>query len=224
MTEKKCIAFVGGGGKTSLIWKTAEKFVKEGKKVIVTTTTHMAVEHNRPFVLDGEKENISGMLEKYGYVLTASFDEKKKKLSSLDKNDYGILYNMCDILLVEADGARGMPFKVPMKWEPVIPEPADMVVAVAGLDALGKSIKEAAYNPYETALFLQKSPDTCIEKEDFIKIFSSPEGLRKGVGNREYRVYLNKTDVLEENSPIPDFLREELKKKQIIATSGSLLF
>lgn len=223
MTEKKCIAFVGGGGKTSLIWKIAEKSAKEGKKVIITTTTHMAVENSRPFVLDGEKEKVACMLQRYGYVLAASFDTKKKKLTSLRDHEYRELYNMCDLFLVEADGARGMPLKVPMQWEPVIPDEADMVVAVAGLDALGKPIKDVTYNPCETSLFLQKSQEEYIEKEDFIKILSSSEGARKGVGIREYRVYLNKTDVLEKNSLIPDFLIEELKKREIMAKAGSLL-
>ena len=38
------VAFTGGGGKTSLIFGLAEKFSGQGKRVIVTTTTHMAWE------------------------------------------------------------------------------------------------------------------------------------------------------------------------------------
>ena len=36
------VAFTGGGGKTSLIFGLAEIFSGQGKRVIVTTTTHMA--------------------------------------------------------------------------------------------------------------------------------------------------------------------------------------
>ena len=36
------VAFTGGGGKTSLILGLAEIFSGQGKRVIVTTTTHMA--------------------------------------------------------------------------------------------------------------------------------------------------------------------------------------
>ena len=43
------VAFTGGGGKTSLIFGLAEKFSGQGKRVIVTTTTHMAWEPERPF-------------------------------------------------------------------------------------------------------------------------------------------------------------------------------
>ena len=41
------VAFTGGGGKTSLIFGLAEKFSGQGKRVIVTTTTHMAWEPER---------------------------------------------------------------------------------------------------------------------------------------------------------------------------------
>ena len=43
------VAFTGGGGKTSLILGLAEIFSGQGKRVIVTTTTHMAWEPERPF-------------------------------------------------------------------------------------------------------------------------------------------------------------------------------
>ena len=42
-------AFTGGGGKTSLIFYLVEKFSRQGKRVIVTTTTHMAWEPECPF-------------------------------------------------------------------------------------------------------------------------------------------------------------------------------
>ena len=45
----RVIAVVGGGGKTSLIFRLCEEMVSTGKKVIVTTTTHMAYEPERPF-------------------------------------------------------------------------------------------------------------------------------------------------------------------------------
>ena len=35
------ISYVGAGGKTSSIYQDAAAFVNEGKKVMITTTTHM---------------------------------------------------------------------------------------------------------------------------------------------------------------------------------------
>lgn len=56
------VAFTGGGGKTSLIFGLAEIFSGQGKRVIVTTTTHMAWEPERPFA---EAEDIPGACPAY---------------------------------------------------------------------------------------------------------------------------------------------------------------
>ena len=58
------IAVVGGGGKTSLIFRLMESFVSIGKKVIVTTTTHMAYEPERPFAEEGNAQQIQQNIEK----------------------------------------------------------------------------------------------------------------------------------------------------------------
>ena len=44
------IAVVGGGGKTSLIYRLNEELQALGKKVIISTTTHMAYDPMLPLV------------------------------------------------------------------------------------------------------------------------------------------------------------------------------
>ena len=215
----RIIAVVGSGGKTSLIWRLAEELVQAGKKVAVTTTTHMAIEKERPFALDGE--GAEALIFKHGYVLAASIDIQKKKLSSLPCEKLKKLSELCDVLLIEADGARKKPFKIPMEWEPVIPDFTDLVIAVCGLDSLGKSIKEAAYCPRETALFLGKKETDIICPQDMIKAVSSRDGLLKGVGEREYRVYLNKMDTVKERKTL-NKIRRELSDMGVQVFCGSL--
>ena len=48
------IAVVGGGGKTSLIYRLNQELLSIGKKVIISTTTHMFYEPDRPFAMDGD--------------------------------------------------------------------------------------------------------------------------------------------------------------------------
>lgn len=215
----RIIAVVGSGGKTSLIWRLTEELVQAGKKVAVTTTTHMAIEKERPFALDGE--GAEALIFKHGYVLVASIDIQKKKLSSLPYEKLKKLSELCDVLLIEADGARKKPFKIPMEWEPVIPDFTDLVIAVCGLDSLGKSIKEAAYCPRETALFLGKKETDIICPQDMIKAVSSRDGLLKGVGEREYRVYLNKMDTVKERETL-NKIRRELSDMGVQVFCGSL--
>ena len=56
LRDHSVIAVVGGGGKTSLIHCLREELVTAGKKVMITTTTHMAYESDSPFVRVGKGE------------------------------------------------------------------------------------------------------------------------------------------------------------------------
>lgn len=225
--QKSVIAVVGGGGKTTLLWNLCKEFTKKGKRVILTTTTHMAMEEHCPFVRDGNLKQIAAMLVKYGYVLTASVDEKKGKLCALEKacdleeEKLHKLLKMCDVLLIEADGARRMPIKTPASWEPVIPDLADTVVGVIGLDSLYKPIENIAHRPEQTAHFLKKEKRDTVTEEDLVAIASSLHGLRKCVGERSYYVYLNKADTLDDFKPAWRIL-SCLKEKNITAAFGSL--
>ena len=225
-TGKKTVAaVVGGGGKTTLIWKLCEELVQMEKKVIVTTTTHMGMEPERPFVRDGHTDEILEMLERFGYVLAASVDEKKGKLTALHgvetEERLRALGNICDVLLIEADGARRMPLKTPEAWEPVIPKLAHLVIGVMGLDSLYQPIKAVACRPEQTAAFLQKGVEELVTEEDLIKLAASNEGLRKAVEGRRYFVYLNKADVLPDRV-IVGKIADVLEEKHISCVFGSL--
>ena len=80
VNSKKIISVVGGGGKTSLIFRLAEELAEQGKKVIVTTTTHIAFEPERPFARDGELNKVRGKSQKvrlYGSCLYGKTGRKK---------------------------------------------------------------------------------------------------------------------------------------------------
>ena len=55
---------------------------------------------------------------------------------------------LVDYIINEADGAARKPIKAPNATEPVIPPSTTMVVAVVGMDALGKTLtQEIAFRP-----------------------------------------------------------------------------
>ena len=189
------IAVVGGGGKTSLIFRLMEEFVVGGKKVIVTTTTHMAYEPDRPFAEDGDTDKIRQNLETHGYTVAAIYDRSKGKVGCLPEEKLSELKKLCDVLLIEADGAKRLPLKVPGEWEPVIPKFVDLVIGVAGMDALGELIRKTCHRPEKVAAFLGKRMEETVTEDDIVKIAGSEEALRKCVNERRYRVFLNKADL-----------------------------
>lgn len=215
------IAVVGGGGKTSLIYKLTDELLQKDQKVIITTTTHMAFEPDCPFAQDGDPRKIREALEKSGYVIAAGLEEESGKYCTLSTERLEEIKDMCDVLLIEADGAKHMPVKVPAAWEPVIPACADLVISVIGLDCLGKPICQTAYRMEMTSEFLKKSLQAPITEEDIVKIATSICGLFKDVQERVYRVYLNKSDALADKAAAGQIV-QELEKKHTVAAYGSL--
>ena len=215
------IAVVGGGGKTSLIYRLADELLDRGKKVIITTTTHMAGESEFPFARGGDAAEVKEMLDREGYVIAAEYEEETGKYAYLKEGKLEELKELCDVMLIEADGAKHHPVKVPAEWEPVIPACADIVISVIGLDCLGQPIRQSAYRMERTSKFLKKSLEAPITEEDIVKIATSICGLFKDVEERIYRVYLNNSDVLSEKAPA-EYIVEELEKKHTVAAYGSL--
>lgn len=229
----KVISVTGGGGKTSLIFCLTEELVSLGKKVIVTTTTHMAYEPERPFAEGGRPEEIRQLLEGFGYAVAACMeiselqgsllsDEKSvKKIKALPDDVLESLPEECDVLLIEADGSKGLPLKVPADWEPVIPKITDLVIGVMGMDSLGSRIRDRVHRPELAAAFLGKAPEDVITAEDMIQIGQSEKGLRKSVGKRKYRVFLNKAD-MPADKRVAEKIILELGRRQIPAAVGCL--
>ena len=183
---------------------------------------HMAGESELPFARGGDAVRVKELLDKERYVIAAEYEEDTGKYASLTDEKLEELRELCDVMLVEADGAKHHPVKVPEKWEPVIPRCADIVISVIGLDCLGQPISQSAYRMERTSEFLRKSLEAPITEEDIVKIATSICGLFKDVEERVYRVYLNKSDILKEKEPA-EHIVEELERKNTVAAYGSLL-
>lgn len=123
--------------------------------------------------------------------------ENKKSVKKMRMPDGLFLQEVlqeAEVVLIEADGAKHLPCKVPIEKEPVIiPECTD-VIAVVGMDALGKPLEEVCFRKDLAVQFLNTSYKHLIAEEDIAKILSSVQGARKGVEDRKYCVVLNKCD------------------------------
>lgn len=203
--EKQMIAVVGAGGKTTLIYWLAETFAKKGKKVVVTTTTHMRMPEPDLFVdtLEDLKKRWNG--HQFGVIGEKAEEGKIKGLSPEIQNQF---FQACDVILVEADGAKGMPCKIPADHEPVIPKEADIVIGVMGLDAMGKKIKEGCFRHKIGAQVFQFDPEEELTKTHMAQILSSPLGTKKAVNGRNYYVVINKCNTLEEVEKGKSILKE----------------
>ncbi len=188
----KYIAFVGAGGKTSLCEYLGMHAAAEGRRVLLTTTTKIWAKE--PYITlagKGSAEATTHRLTRAGKAV------ENGKLTGLDGNEIEGLGQTYDLVLIEADGAKGLPLKYPAAYEPVIPAFSDHVVVVAGLDALGATV---AQKVFRHDLFVEAAglgQDATITPDVFLRLFAK-DALMKGIGAERCTVVLNKFDATED--------------------------
>lgn len=215
--SKRIISFVGGGGKTTTMYALAYIFQEDGKKVVVTTSTHLQappeeirarnIEEIRNLWKAGQIAVIGTDCESGRESGTDRQKEEKKSVRKMSMPEHELLQEAlqeADVVLVEADGAKHLPCKVPIEKEPVILPQCTDVIAVMGMDALGKPLEEVCFRKDLAVQFLNTGYKHLMTEEDFVKILLSEQGSRKGVGKRAYFIILNKCDEEE--------IRERAKK------------
>lgn len=151
-------AFVGAGGKTTRIHRQAEQFLAQGKRVFVTTSTHMFIEENT--LLTDDAAAILQELNRTGYAMAGI--PSGDKIGPLSRETYLRVCACADVVLVEADGSNRMPIKFPKDTEPVIYDNVEEIEVVCGLHAMGRPLREVAHRPELVKRCLGASDDTII--------------------------------------------------------------
>ena len=212
---KEHVAIVGAGGKTSLMFALAEELRMHGCRVVTGTTTKVWYKEATRFPCviitgsdSGRCEKVRTELEKYGHVFVGQGVLETGKLEGIDPGFAEKLYHdsTVDYLILEADGAAGLPVKVPASHEPVIPPSATVVVAMMGLEAVGKALKPEIVFRLERFKAVTGLRDGAkIDCNALGKIFHSSEGLFKGSPVPARRVaFLNKLDLLPDDQEARD--------------------
>lgn len=154
-------AIIGGGGKTTLLLALARELSRH-QRVIVCTSTRIYPPETIPVVTGGAEE-IAAALERHTAVCAARPAENGKLQSPPVCFDE--LRALCDYVLVEADGAKGLALKAHAPHEPVIPEASNQTICVVGASGFGKPIYKAAHRPALYAEKLGVPVDTIVTPE-----------------------------------------------------------
>lgn len=141
----RIIAFVGAGGKTSAVKTLAAELAGRGRRVVITTTTKMHPPEDRS-LLGQSVESAAALLEERNPVWAGTYFNAYK-IEGLPDALPG-LAAVADHVLIEADGAKKLPLKmIDPRREPVIPPETEAVIAVAGMDGIGKPLAETVHRP-----------------------------------------------------------------------------
>ena len=188
----RVVSLVGGGGKSTLMYFLATTCAKQGKRVLVTTTTNIFSPDPSVFAetaADAQRLWRQGQIAVIGTPMPG-----KGKLKEPDARLLRTLISQADVTFVEADGSKHYPVKVPRDGEPVLLPECDTVLAVMGLSAIGKPLKDVAFRLPEVIRLLGVEEDHIFTEEDAARVLSSSFGGRKGVRDREFCVVLNQCD------------------------------
>lgn len=147
ITSGDVVSFVGAGGKSSTLFALGYELVDAGMRVIAITTTRIGEDQLSlaPYAMRLNKglSEVSAALEKHSFVFL--YDELRNgKVYGFDPSIVTeLLDNLnSDVMLIEADGSRQLPFKAPYDHEPVIPLETSLVVPMASLSVLGQPLDD----------------------------------------------------------------------------------
>ena len=170
------VSVAGAGGKTTIVKRLAFEF----EHAAITTTTHMYKETELA-------KSAAEVMASDGIVWFGTDEGEKISMSPFIDDVNGIP------LFIEADGSKHMPFKVPAEHEPVIYPRSTAVIGSLGLDAVGRTLDNAAFRPQDAARFLDTDIHHRISCADMAAVICSKDGLMKNLRG-EYYVLLTKAD------------------------------
>lgn len=203
------MSIVGAGGKTSLMFHLARQLASSGKRVLTTTTTKIFIpsaEQSDTLLIDPDPQVILRQARAHQAAgmhisAAAAYLPQTGKLQGFPPEvihtfeDSGLF----DWVVVEADGAARKALKAPAVHEPVIPENTSIVVALAGLEVLGRLLgEEMVFRSELAGELMQVSPGETITVPALARLLAHPSGAFKGAPAQARRfIFLNKADTPE---------------------------
>ncbi len=205
--DREHVVMVGGGGKSTLLCALCRELGGQGVRVAAATTTkvwHCQAVAAGPVVLtdeDGWQDRLEGAL---GAGKTPFLGRRLLPTGKVE----GVVPKLADALfargridrlLVEGDGAAGRPLKAPRPGEPVVPASATRVVAVAGLEALGRPMgSDTVFRMDRFQEITGAAPGERLTVSILTRLFARPEGLFKNCPESAQRsVFLNQLDLAD---------------------------
>ena len=179
------VSFVGGGGKTTSVFRLAAELSAAGLRVVSTTTTHISQEQVRmapvSITLD-EIDQLTTRLDQFGHCLMIGPPDGKGRVFGASSELVAALHARpdVDVVLVEADGSRSLPFKAPGQHEPVVPETTTVLCPIAGINSIGRPLDEAhVHRPELAAALAQQQLGTSITPQTLGRVLTHPQGGAK---------------------------------------------
>ncbi len=231
--DKQVVAFVGGGGKTTAMFRLADELVTQGKCVVTTTTTRifasqiqLAPKHWRLERGDWrlQMQQLRAALHNSRHLLIVGATTEDGKAFGVAPEMIDALVALedeMDVVLVEADGSRMRPFKAPAEHEPVIPHSTTLLVPVVGIDTVGKTLTDAHVHRAERVAQILNVPlGTILENEHIARVIANVNGgLKNKPASARVVPLINKVENAEQRRAAREIAVELLRNDSIDAVA-----
>jgi probable selenium-dependent hydroxylase accessory protein YqeC len=237
------VALVGGGGKTSTLFRLVRESTRDGCRVLATTTARMKMEEIAEMrdVLLWDERDVTGETWHSHRAHTADAgwldkalagDEEpaipaaflgrsimRDKLIGLPTDYLGDLLSRLtwDMVYVEADGSRGRSIKGHRLGEPALPLCATHCVIVVGADGFESTVhEETCHRPEVVQELLRLDWGEHLTPTRVAELLGHPRGLLTKIpGDMEVSVYVNKAPLGGEHEPSRTFAEEILQRTSL---------
>ena len=194
LNKNEFITFVGGGGKTTSIFKLAKELKELNRSILITTTTAMYVPDKKNYDYFFLEKTSKKFKQKKPSITVYGGKIENRKIKNTDVLELENIFfrGQFDYILVEGDGSKGKPIKAPEAYEPVVPKNTTKTIGVIGLDSLGRKINEENVHRVEKLKNIVKAnSNEKVDNDVIIRLVLNKNGLFKD-SQGEKILFLNK--------------------------------
>ena len=208
LRSRRYVFVVGSGGKTTLLFTLAGALARAGRAVITSTSTRIfppTPEQSPRLIVEADPDRlIAALSADQGHATVVGARRSDGKLQGLSLPALDRLHEAgcAQHLLVEADGARGLPLKAHGPDEPVVSPAADLVIAVVGADSVGRPPTDE--HVHRAALLRQRlglHAAVPLSARDVARALLHPQGFLQGVAaETEVRIVIARAHAAPEQA------------------------
>lgn len=144
-TLPRWISIAGSGGKTTLLFALGEELAARGRRVLLTTTTHLAFPppEGVTFTSVCRAEELPDPAP--GRPLLWGLPVESGRMTGPGLEELRAAAPRFDHVICEGDGSRCLPLKWHREDEPCLPLETELLFFVAGLSALDRTVGETVH-------------------------------------------------------------------------------
>ena len=199
--EREVVAFVGGGGKTTAMYRLCREAAARGRGAVATGSARFTLPPGlgAPLLVDADEARLlASVRERFAagelWLVASTGRASGERLLPLSYEAIASLAGLAPLVAVEACGSALRPFKAPAEHEPVVPPAATVVVAVVGADVFGRRLDAAAvHRPERVAALTGVELGATVTPALVAQVLAHAEGGRKDVPpGARFAVLINK--------------------------------